>query len=85
MRVALFEPHERFIKNESGMTQYALFGFEKKTFTMATTIDKVLTTNKGTTLGSSKMVSNRLTQEMDQKQTKNYEEVDPKYNMEEVK
>ena len=47
--------------------------------------DEVLTIYKDTTLGSSQLVSDRLIQEINQKQMKNYNEVDPKYDLENVK
>ena len=64
-RVALFEPHERFINNENQIVQDALFSFEKGIIpiTTANTNDEVLTIYKDTTLGSSQMVSDRLIQE----------------------
>ena len=45
VRVALFEPHERFIDNENQIAQEALFGFEKGIvpITVANTHDEVLT------------------------------------------
>ena len=86
-RVALFEPHERFIDNENQMAQDALFSFEKRIvpITIANTNDEVLTIYKDKTLGSSQLVSDRLIQEINQKQTKNFNEVDPKYDLENVK
>ena len=51
----------------------------------ANTNDEVLTIYKDTTLGSSQLVSGRLIQEIDQKQMQNYNEVDPKYDLENVK
>ena len=82
-RVVLFEPHERFINNENQIAQDALFGFEKGIvpMTIANTNDEVFTIYKDTTLGSSQLVSDRL----NKKQTKNYTEVDPKYDLEKVK
>ena len=78
-RVALFELHEHFINNENQKAQDALFSFEKGIvpITIANTNDEVLTIFKDTTLGSSQLVSNRLIQEVNQKQMKNYNEVDP--------
>ena len=86
-RVVLFEPHERFIDNENQIAQDALFSFEKRivSITLANTNDEVLTIYKDTTLGSSQLVSDRLIQEINQKQKKNYNEVDPKYDLENVK
>ena len=54
-RIALFEPHERFIDNENQIAQDALFSLEKGTvpITIANKTDEVLTIYKGTTLGSS--------------------------------
>ena len=54
-RVALFEPHERFIDNENPIAQDALFSFEKGIvlITIANTNDEVLTIYKDKTLGSS--------------------------------
>ena len=86
-RVALFEPHERFINNENQIGQDALFSFEKGIvpLTIANIKDEVLTIYKDTTLGSSQLVSDRLIQEINQKQLKNYNEVDPKYDLENVR
>ena len=86
-RVALFEPHERFINNENQIAEDALFSFEKGivTITIANTNDEVLTIYKNTTLGPSQLVSDRLKQEINQKQTKNYNKIDPKYDLENVK
>ena len=52
-RVALFEPHKRFINNENQIAQDALFNFEKGIVTsrIANTNEEVLTFCKGTTLG----------------------------------
>ena len=63
-RVALFEPHERFIGNENQIAQDALFSFEKgiAPITIENTKDEVLTFYKETTLGSSQLVSERLIQ-----------------------
>ena len=85
-RVALFEPHERFIDNENQIAQDALFSFEKGIvpLTIAKTNDEILTFSKDTTLGSSQLVSDRLIQEINQKQIKIYNEVDPKYDLEKV-
>ena len=51
-RVALFEPHERFIDNENQIAQDALFSFEKGivSITVANTNDEVLTIYKDTAL-----------------------------------
>ena len=86
-RVSLFEPHERFIDNENQIAQDALFSFEKGIvpITIASINDEVLTIYKNTTLGSSQLVSDRLIQQVNQKQMKNYNEVDPKYDLESVK
>ena len=85
-RVASFEPHERFINNENQIAQDALFSFEKGIvpITTANTNHEVLTIYKNTTLGSSQLVSDRLIQEINQKQTKIYNEIDPKYDLENV-
>ena len=85
--VALFEPHKRFIDNENQIAQDALFSFEKGKvpITRANTNDEVSTIYKDTTLGSSQLVSDRLTQEINQKQMKNYNEVDLKYDLDSVK
>ena len=53
VRVALFEPHERFINKENQIAQDALFSFEKRPITLAISNDEVLTIYKDTTLGSS--------------------------------
>ena len=86
-RVALFEPHERFIDNQNQIAQDALFNFEKGIvpITIANTNDEVSTIYKDTTLGSSQLVSDRLIQAIYQKQMKNYNEVDPSYDLENVK
>ena len=86
-RVALFEPHEHFIDNENQTAQDALFSSEKRLvpITIANTNDEVLTIYKDTTLGLSQLVSDRLIQEMNQKQTEIYNDVDPKYDLENVK
>ena len=86
-RVSLFEPHERFNSNESQIAQDALFSFEKTIvpITIANTNNEVLTLYKDTTLGLSQLVSDRLIQEVNQKQTKDYNEADPKYDLENVK
>ena len=57
-RVALFEPHERFIDNENQIAQDALISFEKRIvpITIANTNDEVLTIYKDTTLGSSQLL-----------------------------
>ena len=86
-RVALFEPHERFIYNEKQLAQDTLFSFEKRTvpITIANTNDQEITIYKDTALGSSQLVSDRLIQEVYQKQMKYYNGVDPKYDLENVK
>ena len=86
-RVALFEPHERFINNEKQVGQDALFSFEKRIvpITKANNDDDVLMLYKDTTRGSSQLVSDRLIQEVNKKQVKNYNEADPKYDLENVK
>ena len=86
-RVTLSEPNERFIVNESQIALDALFSFEKglDPITIANTNDEVLTIYKDTTLGSSQLVSDRLMQEINQKQMKIYNELDPKYDLENVK
>ena len=85
-RAALFEPQERFIDNENQVAQDALFSFEKGIvpITIANTNDEVLTIYKDTTLGSSQLVSDCLIQDINQKQIKNYNEVDTKYDLENV-
>ena len=85
-RVALFEPHERFINNENELTQDALFSFGKGIvpITVANTNDEDLTIHKDTILRSSQLVSDRLLQEVNQKQMKTYNEVNPKYDLENV-
>ena len=86
-RVALFEPHERFIDNENQVAQDALFSFEKGIvpITIANTNDEVSTICKDTTLGSSQLVSDRLIQDINQKSMKKFNEVDPKYDLENMK
>ena len=83
----MFKPHERFKNNEKQMAQDALFIFEKVLFpiTIANTNDEVSTIYKATTLRSSQLVSARLIQEVNQKQTKKYIEANPKYDLENVK
>ena len=83
-RNPLLEPHEQFINNENQIEQDALFRFEKGIvpITIANTNDEVLTIYKDTTLGSSQLVSDRLIQEVNQKQMKEYNTVDPKYDLE---
>ena len=75
------------IDNENQIAQDASFNFEKGIipFTVANTNQKVLTIHRDTTLGSSQLVSDRLIQEINQKQMKKYNEVDPKYDLENVK
>ena len=86
-RVALFEPDDSFIDNENQIPQDALLSFEKGIvpITIANTNDEVLTIYKVTTMGSSQLVSDRLIQEINQKQMKTYNEVDPKYDLENLK
>ena len=85
-RVALFEPHKRFINNESQIAQGALFSSEKGILiTMASTNDEVLTIYKNTTSGLSQLVSDRLIHEVNQKQMKKYNTIDPKDDLENVK
>ena len=86
-RVDLFGRHERFVDNKNQIAQDALFSFEKRIvpITIANKIDEVLTIYKNTTLGSFQLVSDRLMQEINQKQMKNYNEVDPKHDLENVK
>ena len=86
-RVALSEQHERSIDNENQIAQDALLIFEKGLvhITIANTNDEVLTIYKDTTLGSFQLVSDRLIPEINQNQMKNYNEVDPKYDLENVK
>ena len=71
-RIPLFERHECFIDNENQTAQDALFSFEKGKIpiTIANTNGEVLTIYKDTTLGSSQLVSDRLIQEINQKQRK---------------
>ena len=82
-----FEPLDSFIDNEKQIEQDALFSNEKGIVptTIANTKDEVLTIYKDTTLGWSHLVSDRLIQEINQKQMKNYNEVDPKDDLENVK
>ena len=86
-RVAWFKQHERFIDNENQIAQDALFSFGKGIvpITIANANDEVLTNYKDTTLGSSQLVSDRLIQGINQKQLKNNNEVDPKYDLKNVK
>ena len=85
----MFEPRERLIDNENQIAQDALFSFQKGIvlITIANTNDEVSTIYKDTTLGSSQsqLVSDRLIQEINRKQMKNYNEVDLKYDLENVK
>ena len=57
----------------------------KVPITIAKTNDEGLTIYKDTTWVSSHLVSDRLRQEVNQKRTKYYKEIDPKYDMENVK
>ena len=79
--------YERFINNENQIAQDALFCFDKGKIPIAVakTNDEVLTNYKDTTLGSSQLVSDPLIQEKNQKQMKNYNEIDPKYDLEYVR
>ena len=81
-RVALFEHHELFKNNENQVAQDALSRLEKGIIpiTISNTIDEVLKIYKNTTLGLSQLVSDRLIHEMNQKQTRNCNEVDPEYD-----
>ena len=83
---ALFEPSEHFINEENQIAQDELLSFEKVIvlITIANTKDGVLTKCKDT-FGSSQLVSDRLIQKVNQKQTKKYNEVDHKYDLENVK
>ena len=83
----MFEPHERFINNESQIAQDALFNFEKGVvlIRIANINYEVLTIYKEATLASSQLVSDCLIQEVYQKQTKNCNEVDLEYDLENVK
>ena len=85
--VALSEPQEHFIINENQIAQEALFSFEKGIIPIkiAKTNDEVLTIDKYKTLGSSQLVSDRLIQKVNQKQTKDHNEVDPNYDLENVR
>ena len=73
--------------NENQIAQDALFNFEKGIvpITIAKKNDEFVISYKDTTLGSSQLVSDRLIQEINQKQLKNYNEVDLKYDLENVK
>ena len=64
-----------------------MFSFEKGIvpITIANTNDELLTIYKDTTLGPSQLISNCLIQDVNHKQTKKYNEVDPKYDLENVK
>ena len=86
-KVVLLAPQERFTDNENQIAEDALFCFEKGLvpITIANKNDEVLTIYKDTTLGSSQMVSDRLIQEVNRKQMKNYYTVDPRYDLENVK
>ena len=83
-KMVLSQPHESFTNNEKQIAQDAMFSFEKGIvpITIANTIDEVSTIYRNTTLGSSQLVSYRLIQEVNQKQVKNYNEVKPKYDLE---
>ena len=85
-RVAFFEPHERLTNKENQITQDAMFTFEKwiVPIIIANTNDEVLPNYKETTLGSSQLVSERLIKELN-KTNKNYNEVDPKYDLDNLK
>ena len=64
-----------------------MFSFEKELVPIRTanTIDAALTIHKDTTFGSSQLVSDRLIQEVNRKQTKDFNKLDPKYDLENVK
>ena len=64
-----------------------MFSFEKGIvpITIVNTNDELLTIYKDTTLGSSQLVSDRLIQEVNQKQMKDYNTVGPpKYELQNV-
>ena len=84
VRVAL---SERFINNEKRMAQDASFSFEKGMvpITIANKNVEILTIYKDKSLGSSQLVSDRLIQEVNKKQVKNYNKVDTMYELENVK
>ena len=84
LRVTSYEQRECFTNNENQIAQVALFNFEKNLvpISVANTNDEALTFYKDTTLGMSKLVSDRLIQEVNQKQTKSFNEVDPMYDLE---
>ena len=86
-RVALFEPHERFMNKENQKAREALFSFEKGIVpvTIATTVDEVLPIYKDATLGSSQLVTDRLIHEVNQKQMKDSNTVDTSYDLENVR
>ena len=86
-KVALFEPHERFMNNENQKAQEALFSFEKGIVpvTIATTVDEVLPIYKDATSGLSQLVTDRLIHEVNQKQMKDSNTVDTSYDLENVK
>ena len=80
-RIALIQPHECFKNIKNQIAQDAIFSFEKGIvpITIANTDDEVSTIHKNTTLRLSQLVSNRLTKEVNQKQTKYSDEFDPQY------
>ena len=77
----------RFINAENQKTQDSLFSVEKGIVPIpfANRIDEVLTIYNDTTMGSCQLVSDRLIQEVNQKQTKKYNEADPTPDLENVK
>ena len=86
-KVALFEPQKSFINTENQMAQDAVFRFEKGLVPsrIANANEEILTIYKDATLGSSQLVSDRRIQEINQKQMKKSNEVNPKYDLENVK
>ena len=64
-----------------------MFSFEKGIvpIKLAKTKDEVSIIYKDTTLGSSQLVSDRLIQKLNQKQTQGYNEVDTENDLENVK
>ena len=85
--ITIANTNDMYIDNEKQLAHDALFSFEKgiAPITIANTIDEVLAIYIDTTLGLSQLVSDRLIQEINQKEMKNINEVDPKYELENVK
>ena len=85
-RVYLIELREHSINNENEIAPDAMFSFEKGTvpIRIANTNDEVLKFHQDTTLGSSRVVPDRLIQKVYERKTKNYQVVEPQYDLKNV-